>query len=435
MQERAANDYKVVGWSIIDNNPICFQVLTLKSNVWKDVGKLEYTYLYNPIGLLCNRALHWLMKDQNNKEVIVSFNLITEEITKIPLPSDPSYEATTYSLLGIIDECLCIYFDLHSPIWVMKNYNVPHSWTAFPSRHARKHNDVEDYLKNLKDYVPNTSIFDENIKYRQDLDSIGSPIFVQSLVSPHFTGRQKRKNDAHNSNTNDKVNSRLEKVLLGLRDKARKHIKQRIRNGENENTSVWFDKWCNIVPLSDYITSKDLYDVRYDHDASVASMISNGQWKWINEWKDKFAEICKIDVPILNNENDKAIWRDNNGQIKNFSIKQVWEDYKINGPKLPYKDLEGLEAKVHDANVPNDWHSLVNYLASMGKNKCIKVILKKIVFGAAVYFIWQERNRRLFTSVKRKVIDLLEAILEVIKLRLVSLRVTNSQNGMEVTKK
>ncbi|GJW97791.1 RNA-directed DNA polymerase, eukaryota, reverse transcriptase zinc-binding domain protein [Tanacetum coccineum] len=216
------------------------------------------------------------------------------------------------------------------------------------------------------------------------------------------------------------------KVLLGLRDKARKHIEQRIGNGEN--TSVWFDKWCEIGPLSDYITSRDLYDARYEHDASVASMISN------------------------------AIWRDNNKQIKKFSIKQVWDDYKINGPKVNWGNLvwftqsipnhmfivwldihgrliwKALKLKVHDANVPNDWHSFVNYLASIGRNKSIRVILKKIVFGAAVYFIWQERNRRLFTSVKREVIDLLEAILEVIKLRLVSIRVTNIQNVMEVAK-
>ncbi|GJU97517.1 F-box protein CPR1-like protein [Tanacetum coccineum] len=198
--DSSADDYKVVVGSMIDNNPICFQVLALKSNAWKDVGKLDHE-LFSSIGTLCNGALHWFMKDRNDKKVIISFNLITEEITEIPLPNDPSYKATKFSRLGIIDECLCIYYilDLHSPIWVMKNYNVPHSWTAFPSRHARKHNDVEHYLKNLKNYVPNTSIFDENIKYRQDLDSIGSPVFVQSLVSPHFTGRQKRKNDAHNS--------------------------------------------------------------------------------------------------------------------------------------------------------------------------------------------------------------------------------------------
>ncbi|GJT27518.1 putative F-box domain-containing protein [Tanacetum coccineum] len=91
---------------------------------------------------------------------------------------------------------------LRLAVWglLMKNYNVPHSWTAFPSRHARKHNDVEHYLKNLKDYVPNTSIFDENIKYRQDLGILWSPIIcTKSLYLPYFTGRQKRKNDAHSS--------------------------------------------------------------------------------------------------------------------------------------------------------------------------------------------------------------------------------------------
>nr|GEY87641.1 hypothetical protein [Tanacetum cinerariifolium]GEY90573.1 hypothetical protein [Tanacetum cinerariifolium] len=95
-----------------------------------------------------------------------------------------------------------------------------------------------------------------------------------------------------------------------------------------------------------------------------------------------------------------------------------------------WKDLEALKIKIHDTNLRDDWASIVNSMASMGQNRVIKIILKNILFGAAVYLVWKERNRRLFTPVKREEKkDLLEAILEVIKFILVSLRVINSRGG------
>lgn len=76
--DSSTHDYKVVFAYVNGNNQTCFQVLTLKSNVWKVVGKLKYTfglqYYKRCAGMLCNGALHWYMKDQNKNSVIVSFD-------------------------------------------------------------------------------------------------------------------------------------------------------------------------------------------------------------------------------------------------------------------------------------------------------------------------------------------------------------------------
>ncbi|GJX72614.1 RNA-directed DNA polymerase, eukaryota, reverse transcriptase zinc-binding domain protein [Tanacetum coccineum] len=68
------------------------------------------------------------------------------------------------------------------------------------------------------------------------------------------------------------------KNLLNLRSKARRHIEYKIRNGEN--TLIWFVKWCESGPLCQIITNIDIYDARFNLKASVADMITNGEWIW-----------------------------------------------------------------------------------------------------------------------------------------------------------
>nr|GFC69714.1 hypothetical protein [Tanacetum cinerariifolium] len=103
-----SDDYKVVL-----GKPESVQVLSLKTNYWRSLGKLEYLYYHFPtfVGILCNGAIHWLMQEPKDidtlKCVIVSFDLSTEKIKEIPLPEyDERFEVTLLSNLGIIDECL-----------------------------------------------------------------------------------------------------------------------------------------------------------------------------------------------------------------------------------------------------------------------------------------------------------------------------------------
>ena len=68
----------------------------------------------------------------------------------------------------------------------------------------------------------------------------------------------------------------------------------------------------------------------------------------------------------------------------------------------------------------------------MPKKRNIWIILKKIVFAAVTYFIWKERNYRLFKEVKRPWEDLWKKIEEIVKLKLFSLRVAKSRDVKEV---
>ncbi|GJR32911.1 reverse transcriptase domain-containing protein [Tanacetum coccineum] len=87
---------------------------------------------------------------------------------------------------------------------------------------------------------------------------------------------------------------------------------------------------------------------------------------------------------------------------------------------------EALKLKMHERNLPNDLTRLVDLMVSKFQNRSIKSILCKIDFGAAVYFVWQERNKRQFTNEKRNGPELLESILEAIRFRLTSVKVMQS---------
>ncbi|PWA54454.1 RNA-directed DNA polymerase, eukaryota, Reverse transcriptase zinc-binding domain protein [Artemisia annua] len=49
---------------------------------------------------------------------------------------------------------------------------------------------------------------------------------------------------------------------------------------------------------------------------------------------------------------------------------------------------------------PNDWQNLLNFMIKRPVNESIWSILQRLVLGACVYYIWQERNFQAFGSLK-----------------------------------
>lgn len=64
--------------------------------------------------------------------------------------------------------------------------------------------------------------------------------------------------------------------ILRLRQKVRKHVYYKIGNGKN--ISAWFDQWCEVGPLCEYISTREVYNARLPNDCSVEKLINNGSW-------------------------------------------------------------------------------------------------------------------------------------------------------------
>ncbi|GKD81131.1 RNA-directed DNA polymerase, eukaryota, reverse transcriptase zinc-binding domain protein, partial [Tanacetum coccineum] len=81
------------------------------------------------------------------------------------------------------------------------------------------------------------------------------------------------------------------KNILSLKDKVRKHIGWKLGNGKSVN--IWYDKWCSVSPLSDFIDTRDIYDARLSNNCTVSDLINEGRWKWPDVWRTDFVELSE----------------------------------------------------------------------------------------------------------------------------------------------
>ncbi|GJR90250.1 hypothetical protein Tco_0214261 [Tanacetum coccineum] len=92
------------------------------------------------------------------------------------------------------------------------------------------------------------------------------------------------------------------------------------------------------------------------------------------------------------------------------------------------RDLVGL------SHVQPSLDMIVMFLIPMAKRRTSKSVASKLVIVASVYYIWHERNDRLFNNSKRSVDQVLENIMSFIRLKLMSCRFKKSKAGMDLLK-
>ncbi|GKD13829.1 hypothetical protein Tco_1198236, partial [Tanacetum coccineum] len=175
------------------------------------------------------------------------------------------------------------------------------------------------------------------------------------------------------------------------------------------------------VRLSVKLRGKSFWEVNPEYNDSW-------MWKVLLRVRDKATIILNLKLgmgrlfyaPILKDCHDKAVWRCNDGMLKNFSVKQTWEDYKDNKPNV-FEVYDAVKDKGYLKGFKQKWMDTINHMA-IGNCKAIDSVVRIIVFGALVYYVWQERNKRCFTSEKRSAKDLADIIFVTSKMRLMSLK-------------
>ncbi|XP_076939950.1 F-box protein At3g07870-like [Bidens hawaiensis] len=186
--DSSTDDYKVIVGTWIDGNKQCVQALSLKTNELRVIGKVKYSWFVTKVGILCNGALHWIVRD-GKKYKIIAFDLAKEEFKEIPQPDDTRYKYTSNTKLGIAEDCLCIYLCQHSRLdrWIMKDYGVKESWDVLLRRNREMKYDIVHYFSTL-----NSGTSGQNNCH---WDYIEAHAFFQSLISPRVNGRPKGTSD------------------------------------------------------------------------------------------------------------------------------------------------------------------------------------------------------------------------------------------------
>ncbi|GKA23674.1 RNA-directed DNA polymerase, eukaryota, reverse transcriptase zinc-binding domain protein [Tanacetum coccineum] len=278
------------------------------------------------------------------------------------------------------------------------------------------------------------------------------------------------------------------KNLLTIRDLIMSHVLSKIGNGKN--TYMWYDNWSGLGPLINIISYRILYNARLNKEDNVANMIDAGNWKNGSEWVNNVSCLATIPVPVIKQgENDKIIWLDNNGNPIKFTMSNVYDDLRSQSEEVCWSKLVwfsqcipkhsfilwmavqerllthdrirkwgnydmmvcGLCMKCEESHnhlffqceySQGIWSNLQSLMNSNINTQCWKdnvvliskkpclnniwSIIRRLCLGACVYYIWQERNFRLFRDQKREWKCLLDIVCDTVKARLMGLTVRES---------
>ncbi|PWA55662.1 reverse transcriptase zinc-binding domain-containing protein [Artemisia annua] len=81
-------------------------------------------------------------------------------------------------------------------------------------------------------------------------------------------------------------------------------------------------------------------------------------------------------------------------------------------------------------NVSCIWAEIVSSISIRTANNSLWSVIQRLVFGAAVYYIWQERNLRLFQKKFRSEEAVFKIIVDIVRHKLLSLRIKRSVDSI-----
>ncbi|GKA50952.1 probable kinetochore protein NUF2 [Tanacetum coccineum] len=206
--------------------------------------------------------------------------------------------------------------------------------------------------------------------------------------------------------------------ILQLRPIIREFIWCKIRDGAS--TSLWFDKWCDLGPLASRISSRDIFRAGLNLASKVKDITQNGTWLWPPDLLVKYHFLSECHAPIVEDNSDVLVCHNSQGLSNKFSVAQVWSDIHYLGTVC---SLCGDQPDSHDhlffecsfAHViwdrmivlvgldssPPNIYDIINDLLPIARRRSMKSVVAKLVVTASAYFIWQERNWRLFNKCNR----------------------------------
>ncbi|GKA98534.1 RNA-directed DNA polymerase, eukaryota, reverse transcriptase zinc-binding domain protein, partial [Tanacetum coccineum] len=167
----------------------------------------------------------------------------------------------------------------------------------------------------------------------------------------------------------------------------------------------------------------------FDLNAKVADLICENNWIWPFEWSELFSEVIDVPVPVLSSDSvDKVLWFNKKNEEVQFSVKVAWKVLRNDGPEIGFPDgLVLITWSVHFVKAAKTLTvTFFSNAVLLRANNTLWSIIQRLVFGAAVYFIWQERNFRLFRSVERPADKVFDIIVDTVRLRLLGLKIKRS---------
>ncbi|GJT46976.1 sodium/hydrogen exchanger 6 [Tanacetum coccineum] len=210
--------------------------------------------------------------------------------------------------------------------------------------------------------------------------------------------------------------------LLQIRDTIRPCMWYQIGNGTK--AFVWFDRWCNECPLNQVKTVCQITNHGFSMKDKVVDVMHNGKWSWQADWLD-------IQPLLLDpNKDDMLFRRDNNGNLKSFSGLNPSKKCRsaLGAYCVVWSYVRKYAAMKHiDSRMAN----ILSWLYPLSSTNSARSNCSRLVVAASAYYIWHERNNRIFRKKARNVEQVRDTIIATVRLKIISLR---SKKSLKVAK-
>ncbi|GJR21549.1 hypothetical protein Tco_0970076 [Tanacetum coccineum] len=233
--------------------------------------------------------------------------------------------------------------------------------------------------------------------------------------------------------------------VLQIRPLIREFVWHNI--GDKALTSLWYDRWCSSSLLANSILTRDMFRVglnplaKSDEDGNVKSFSVSMVWRSIRPRSNKVTWVDVVWFSSCIPRHAFNLWLIVKQRLKTRDKLNSWD---VSSSLITSCLLCELQPDSHEhlffecSFSQQIWNHIKTYagmdssvlvfshiLASLiliAKRRSAKSIIAKLVVAACAYFIWQERNWRLFKKNKPPMKQIIDCIMNSIRLKLLSCR-------------
>ncbi|XP_071689788.1 uncharacterized protein [Rutidosis leptorrhynchoides] len=203
--------------------------------------------------------------------------------------------------------------------------------------------------------------------------------------------------------------------------------------GNGNITSAWFDSWSNLGSLDSIVSASDIQSMGLTK--KVSELISGTNWVWPSSWIVKYPLLSQLSVPTVSTHPDMIMWCGIDNVPHNFLVNlricplcKLCPDshehlfFECNYANIVWKKMDVLTCLPAVSN----WKAICCSMMAAAARNVSSMVVAKLVFGAVMYFIWQERNNRIFKKSHRSEVKLFEDIFSTVRLKLMSIKFKDS---------
>ncbi|PWA48972.1 reverse transcriptase domain, Reverse transcriptase zinc-binding domain protein [Artemisia annua] len=254
-----------------------------------------------------------------------------------------------------------------------------------------------------------------------NVGKVDESVITNDKGEPANKGKNKITQDVTSSDGKNKSVNADPKLNMAAKNTNNKNGRVASNSNTKANGSKKGDTVSSKASIGDQmVTTSNRFDLLSGEGVSEAI----DPW---NEVKAKVANACDTNVPI--EENFER-------EIKNLSsqIVQISRNLDKNSKVYAEKRL-----KASDVNVQNDrdedlshiWAETISGLSIKTANNSLWSVIQRLVFGAAVYYIWQERNGRIFRKEFRSEEAVFKVIVDTVRYKLMGLKIKKSREAVK----